>query len=328
MNFNSLTFLIFFIIVYGIYWKVPERRRNIVLLISSYVFYSFWSWKFLFLLGFLTLSNYSFGKLLHSENRIGIRKRIVRFTIVQNLVILWFFKYLDFFESNLVSLGKKIGITLDFPTLKLVLPLGISFFVFQTSSYVVDIYRNKIPASSSLVEFGIFVAYFPHMAAGPIMPSRILLPQISAPKSKLSQEAKLHAILLIVSGLFRKIVIADTLAPTVNRIFSASDIYGWKSMTLATVGFGLQIYGDFAGYSSIARGISKLLSIEMMLNFKQPYFSTSITDFWRRWHISLSTWFRDYLYIPLGGNRSKFTKTLINLFIVSLVSGMELPGDS
>ena len=322
MNFNSLPFLIFFVFVYFIYWKISEKFRNLVLLLSSYVFYSFWSWKFAFLLAFLTVSNYFLGRQLDRAQNAKQRKNIVALTIVQNLAILGFFKYLGFFQSNLVSALGKLDINVDFPTISLVLPLGISFFIFQTTSYIIDVYRGKVPACNSLVNFGAFVAYFPHMAAGPIMPARILLPQIALVKRKLDSEAKLHALLLIASGLFRKIVIADTIAPSVNRIFGAPDTYGWKSMTLATIGFGLQIYGDFSGYSSIARGVSKLLSIDMILNFKQPYFASSITEFWRRWHISLSTWFRDYLYIPLGGNRRKFERTLLNLFIVMVLAGM------
>lgn len=322
MNFNSLPFLIFFAVVYFVYWRVPEKGRNLVILVSSYIFYSFWSWKFSFLLAFLTASNFLLGRKLEAAQEGKTRKRIVTFTICQNFAILGFFKYLGFFQSNLVSSLAKIGISVDFPTLHIVLPLGISFFTFQTTSYIIDVYRQKIPACLSIVNFGSFVAYFPHMAAGPIMPSRILLPQITSAKKPLNGEAKLHALLLIASGLFRKIVIADTIAPSVNRIFSAPDTYGWKSMALATIGFGLQIYGDFSGYSSIARGVSKLLSIDMILNFRQPYFASSITEFWRRWHISLSTWFRDYLYIPLGGNRRSFSRTQINLFMVMVIAGL------
>jgi D-alanyl-lipoteichoic acid acyltransferase DltB (MBOAT superfamily) len=198
----------------------------------------------------------------------------------------------------------------------------LSFFIFQTSSYIIDVYRGNLKPEASFVNFATFVVYFPHMAAGPIMPARVLIPQIASKKVRPNFDQVQSGLFLIAIGLFRKIVIADTLAPMVNRIFGSPGNFDWKSLIIASIGFGLQIYGDFAGYSAIARGVSRLFGIEMMINFSQPYLATSITDFWRRWHISLSTWFRDYLYIPLGGNKRGKLRTNVNLLIVMIIAGL------
>lgn len=250
------------------------------------------------------------------------RRNLLIFCLSQNLLVLFVFKYFNFFTEGAERLFNYAGLKFDFPTAQILLPLGLSFFIFQTSSYIIDVYRGTIAPEKSFTNFATFVVYFPHMAAGPIMPAKILLPQISAKKISPSFENVQSAIFLIVIGLFRKIVIADTLAPFVNRVFENKSNFDWKSLLLACIAFGLQIYGDFAGYSSIARGVSRLFGIEMMVNFRQPYLSASITDFWRRWHISLSSWFRDYLYIPLGGNRGKSYKTNINLLLVMVVAGL------
>jgi D-alanyl-lipoteichoic acid acyltransferase DltB (MBOAT superfamily) len=198
----------------------------------------------------------------------------------------------------------------------------LSFFIFQTSSYIIDVYRGNLKPEASFINFATFVVYFPHMAAGPIMPARVLIPQIANKKVRPNFDQVQSGLFLIAIGLFRKIVIADTLAPMVNRIFGSPGNFDWKSLIIASIGFGLQIYGDFAGYSAIARGVSRLFGIEMMINFSQPYLATSITDFWRRWHISLSTWFRDYLYIPLGGNKRSKLRTNVNLLIVMIIAGL------
>jgi D-alanyl-lipoteichoic acid acyltransferase DltB (MBOAT superfamily) len=236
--------------------------------------------------------------------------------------VLFVFKYFNFFTEGAQGVFDFIGLQLNLPTIQILLPLGLSFLIFQTSSYIIDVSRGMVLPEKSFINFATFVVYFPHMAAGPIMPSKILLPQISANKITLSPEKVESALFLIALGLFRKIVIADTLAPMVNRILGNPSLFDWKSILLASIGFGLQIYGDFAGYSSIARGVSRLFGIEMMQNFRQPYLSTSITEFWRRWHISLSSWFRDYLYIPLGGNRGKTYRKYSNLMIVMVVAGL------
>lgn len=293
-----------------------------MLLVVSYVFYCFWDWRFTGLLLFLTISNFFLTRKMHKLESGKLKKYLLALCLIQNLLVLFVFKYFNFFVDGLQKIFDFAGFNLDLPTIQILLPLGLSFFIFQTSSYIIDVFRGTIVPEKSFINFATFVVYFPHMAAGPIMPAKILLPQISAKKVAPNFEQVQSAIFLIVIGLFRKIVIADTLAPVVNRILGSPSSFDWKSIFLASIGFGLQIYGDFAGYSSIARGVSRLFGIEMMVNFRQPYLSTSITDFWRRWHISLSSWFREYLYIPLGGNRGASYKTYLNLLVVMVVAGL------
>jgi D-alanyl-lipoteichoic acid acyltransferase DltB (MBOAT superfamily) len=304
------------------YWGLVEKFRTPILLISSYIFYSFWDWRFSILLAGLTLSNFWLTQVLHRTENRSDKKRVLIACLLINLSVLGFFKYFGFFTQGLVNLLESVGFSANAPTLKILLPLGLSFFIFQVSSYVIDVYRGDLNPEESLVNFGTFVVYFPHMAAGPIMPAKILIPQIVAKKIKPDFEQIQSAFFLITLGLFRKIVIADTLAPMVNRVLDNPDTFSWQSLLIASVGFGLQIYGDFAGYSAIARGVSRLFGIEMMVNFTQPYLASSITDFWRRWHISLSSWFRDYLYIPLGGNKKGRIRTNVNLLIVMLIAGL------
>ena len=268
---------------------------------------------------YLTLSNFFITKKMYQSES---KKLLLAICIIQNIFVLMIFKYLNFFSEGAKQLFDFIGLRLDIPTVNILLPLGLSFLIFQTSSYVIDVYRGVLIPEKSLVNFATFVVYFPHMAAGPIMRAKELLPQISGKKVGLDLEGLQSAIFLIAIGLFRKIVIADTLAPFVNRVFENQSAFDWKALCLAILGFGLQIYGDFAGYSSIARGVSRLFGIEMIVNFRQPYLAVSITDFWRRWHISLSSWFREYLYVPLGGNRGTKAKTNINLITVMVIAGL------
>jgi alginate O-acetyltransferase complex protein AlgI len=322
LNFISPQFLFFGIVTLFIYWTLKDRFKPSVLLIASYIFYCFWDWRFTSLLLFLTVSNFYLTKKMYKIESRKLRQYLLTICLIQNLLVLFVFKYFNFFVDGLQKLFDHAGFNLDLPTIQILLPLGLSFFIFQTSSYIIDVFRGTIVPEKSFINFATFVVYFPHMAAGPIMPAKILLPQISAKKVAPNFEQVQSAIFLIVVGLFRKIVIADTLAPVVNRILGSPSAFDWKSIFLASIGFGLQIYGDFAGYSSIARGVSRLFGIEMMVNFRQPYLSTSITEFWRRWHISLSSWFRDYLYIPLGGNRGKPYKTYLNLLIVMVIAGL------
>lgn len=323
MNFNSLQFLIFLLLTLVAFWSARPKYRVHVLLIASYVYYCYWDWRFSFLLIYITISNFYFGSKIQTEETLGKRKLHVGFCLTNNLIILGLFKYFDFFLSGATKITKVLGLSYVDSSLRIIIPLGLSFYIFQTSSYVIDVYRGNLRAEKSLFRFATFVSYFPHMAAGPIMPARILLPQMARIDYSLNQAKLQSAMLLIANGMFRKIVIADSLAPMVSRIFENRAYWsGYQSLTVATIGFGIQIYGDFSGYSMMARGISRLFDIEMMVNFKQPYFATSITDFWRRWHISLSTWFRDYLYVPLGGNRRGFARTLLNLFAVMVIAGL------
>jgi D-alanyl-lipoteichoic acid acyltransferase DltB (MBOAT superfamily) len=270
----------------------------------------------------LTISNYLLTQKMYVSESLVRKKQILVLCLSINLLVLAAFKYLGFFSEGLSRMLELIGLSANLPTISIILPLGLSFFIFQTSSYIIDVYRGSLKPETSFVNFATFVVYFPHMAAGPIMPARVLIPQIASKKIKPTFEQVQSGLFLIAIGLFRKIVIADTLAPMVNRILDNPGNFDWKSLIIASIGFGLQIYGDFAGYSAIARGVSRLFGIEMMINFSQPYLATSITDFWRRWHISLSTWFRDYLYIPLGGNKRSKLRTNINLLIVMTIAGL------
>jgi alginate O-acetyltransferase complex protein AlgI len=259
---------------------------------------------------------------MHASALLADKKKLLVICLSINLLVLASFKYLGFFSDGLSRILESLGLNPSFPTISIILPLGLSFFIFQTSSYIIDVYRGDLKPEESFINFATFIVYFPHMAAGPIMPARILIPQIASKKIRPNFEQIQSGLFLIAVGLFRKIVIADTLAPMVNRILDNPDNFDWKSLVIASIGFGLQIYGDFAGYSAIARGVSRLLGIEMMINFRQPYLATTITDFWRRWHISLSTWFRDYLYVPLGGNKRGKLRTNLNLMIVMTVAGL------
>jgi D-alanyl-lipoteichoic acid acyltransferase DltB (MBOAT superfamily) len=270
----------------------------------------------------LTISNYLLTQKMYVSDSLAKKKKILVLCLSINLLVLAAFKYLGFFGEGLRRMFELIGFSANFPTISIILPLGLSFFIFQTSSYIIDVYRGNLKPEPSFINFATFVVYFPHMAAGPIMPARVLIPQIASKKVRPNFDQVQSGLFLIAIGLFRKIVIADTLAPMVNRIFGSPGNFDWKSLIIASIGFGLQIYGDFAGYSAIARGVSRLFGIEMMINFSQPYLATSITDFWRRWHISLSTWFRDYLYIPLGGNKRSKLRTNINLLIVMIIAGL------
>ena len=259
---------------------------------------------------------------MHASVLLEDKKKLLIICLSINLLVLAAFKYLGFFSDGLSRILESLGLNPSFPTLSIILPLGLSFFIFQTSSYIIDVYRGDLKPEESFINFATFIVYFPHMAAGPIMPAKILIPQIASRKIRPNFEQIQSGLFLIAVGLFRKIVIADTLAPMVNRILEHPDSFDWKSLVIASIGFGLQIYGDFAGYSAIARGVSRLLGIEMMVNFRQPYLATTVTDFWRRWHISLSTWFRDYLYVPLGGNKKSKLRTNFNLMIVMTIAGL------
>jgi len=269
----------------------------------------------------LSFINFASGKYISQVSETKAKKLLV-LTLFFNLGLLGVFKYFNFFTIELSNLLTFVGLEANVTTLEIIAPLGISFYIFQISSYVIDIYRKRLVPIDSLIVFSAFASYFPHMAAGPIMPARSLLPQIASNYRKLDKNEIITGVALIVNGLVRKIVIADTLAPMVNRVYGSPQSFDWKVLILATLGFALQIYGDFSGYSNMARGISRLLGIELIINFKQPYFSRNIQDFWRRWHISLSSWFREYLYIPIGGSKGTIWRTVLNLTFVMVVAGL------
>lgn len=324
MVFNSASFLIFFPIVFIAYWFLSRYKiiyQNIFLLIASYIFYGWWDYRFLILIFISTLVDYSIGINIGKSKSIQKRKLLLYLSLITNLGILGFFKYFNFFIDSLQNVLNNTGLNIDTWSLNIILPVGISFYTFQTMSYTIDIYKEKIKPVDNFIQFAAFVSFFPQLVAGPIERASNLLPQFDKKRKFLFETARV-GLAMIVYGFFKKLVIADRLAIYVNQVFSDVSSFSTTPLLIATFFFAIQIYCDFSGYSLIARGIAKLLGFELMLNFRRPYLSTSIPDFWRNWHISLSTWFRDYVYVPLGGNRKGELRTYINFMIVFLVSGL------
>ncbi|WP_044398997.1 MBOAT family protein [Lacinutrix sp. Hel_I_90] len=323
MLFNSLLFLGFLPVVFLLYWFVFKKTlkiQNLFLLIVSYVFYGWWDYRFLSLILFSTLVDFFVAKQLANTEGPKSRKRILAVSLITNLGLLGFFKYYNFFIESWVEGWSAIGVTMQTSTLNIILPVGISFYTFQTLSYTIDVYRKQLQPTSNFIDFSAFVAFFPQLVAGPIERANHLLPQFQSKRTFNLERAKsgLH---LIVWGLLKKVVIADSCAIYVNSIFSNYESASAMTLILGAVYFAFQIYGDFSGYSDMAIGISRLFGFDLMINFNYPYFSRNIGEFWRRWHISLSTWFRDYLYIPLGGSRGSKKRQVLNVFIIFLVSG-------
>ena len=321
MVFTSLHFVAFFVVVYALYRVLPHRAQNVMLLAASYYFYGAWDWRFLSLLIGSTVVDFLVGLYLGAEHPAKRRKQALVVSLVYNLGVLAIFKYFNFFEESLIALAGWFGWKLDGVTLNVILPIGISFYTFMTVSYVIDVYRREIRPTTHLLDFALFVAYFPHLVAGPILRASLLLPQIEKPRT-ISMEQSTEGLWLIGWGCFQKMFLADNLAPLVESVFGPAASPGGLDVLLAVYAFALQIYGDFAGYSNIARGVSKLLGIELNINFLFPFFATSIQAYWRAWHISLSTWLRDYLYIPLGGSRGGEWKTHRNLLITMTLGGL------
>lgn len=322
MVFNSLEYLLFFPIVFVAYWQLKRRAQNVLLLLASWFFYALWDPRFLVLMLITTVVDYFVGRYLQESEDDKKRKRAFMISLTLNLVILGFFKYFNFFIDSGADLLTDLGFSANPPVLKILLPVGISFYTFHGISYTFDVYRRHITAAKDPIDFAVFVAYFPQLVAGPIGRAHIQLPQFEHDRPRLTQDRVIGGLQLILLGLFRKVVIADSLAPFVNDTFKSADSAGWVNLAASTLAFSLQIYGDFAGYSDVARGSSRLLGIELPLNFRQPYLSRNITIFWRTWHISLSNWLRDYLYIPLGGNRGSNVATYRNLMITMLLGGL------
>lgn len=322
MVFNSIDFLLFLPIVFIFYWFFGSRNitfQNTIILFSSYLFYGWWDWRFLSLIVFSTVLDFLLAKKIH--NSISIRKKFLLISsIIINLGILGFFKYFNFFVSSLQASFLSLGLDIDTWSLNIILPVGISFYTFQTLSYSIDVYNEKLKPTNDFISYAAFVSFFPQLVAGPIERATNLLPQFISKRNFNSTKA-INGLSLILYGLVKKVVIADRLAIYVNSVFSDFQSYNSLSLIIAVVFFSFQIYCDFSGYSLIARGVSKLFGFELMVNFNRPYLAQSITDFWRRWHISLSTWFRDYIYIPIGGNRVKTLRNYLNVMIVFLVSG-------
>lgn len=322
MLFNSYTFWIFYGCLFAIYHRLQRRNQNIVLLIGSYVFYGCWDWRFLGLIALSTIVDYCVALAIAGSTEQRRRKLLLAVSICANLGILLFFKYYGFFAGELEVLLTNIGVPAMLPTLNIVLPVGISFYTFQTMSYTIDVYRGDCKETRSILDFAVYVSFFPQLVAGPIERASHFLPQVQKTRVHTSTDFR-DGLFLILSGLFRKVVIADNMAPLANVIFStsAADLSG-AEILLGVYAFAFQIYGDFSGYSQIARGTAKWLGFDLMVNFARPYFAVSASDFWRRWHISLSQWLRDYLYIPLGGSRGGEWKTHRNLTLTMLLGGL------
>lgn len=323
MLFNSLHFALFLPVVFFLYWFVAHKhyqQQNILLLVSSYFFYACWDWRFLFLLVFSTVLDYSTGIQMEVAKSAKRKRFWFWLSISINLGFLGIFKYYNFFASSFASALSGIGLYVSPWTLKVILPVGISFYTFHGLSYVIDIYKERIKAERNFIDYSVFVSFFPLLVAGPIERATHLLPQIQR-KRKFDYSKAVDGLRQILWGLFKKVVIADNCAEFANLIFDDYSSYSGSTLLLGAIFFTFQIYGDFSGYSDIALGTARLFGIDLLKNFAFPYFSRDIAEFWRRWHISLSTWFRDYLYIPLGGSKGGIWMKVRNTFIIFIVSG-------
>ncbi|WP_439152363.1 MBOAT family O-acyltransferase [Winogradskyella sp.] len=322
MLFNSIDFVVFLPILLVGYWSLNQnlKLQNALVFIASYIFYGWWDWRFLGLIFLSTIVDYSIGRELQKTDNHKRRKVLLYVSISVNLGILGFFKYFNFFLDNFLEAFTFFGQNFTFSGLKIILPVGISFYTFQTLSYTIDIYRKKLNATNDFLAFSAFVSFFPQLVAGPIERASNLLPQFSV-KRVFNKAKAIDGLQQMLWGFFKKMVIADNCAVYVNEIFANSSDYSGSTLLLGAVLFAFQIYGDFSGYSDIAIGTARLFGFNLMKNFDFPYFSRDIAEFWRRWHISLSTWFRDYLYIPLGGSRGGTTLVIRNVFIIFIVSG-------
>ena len=323
MFFNSIDFAIFLPIVFFLYWFVVNKNlklQNFLIVVASYLFYGWWDWRFLSLIVFSTLIDYSVGVRLSKEENISKRKILLWISIIVNLGFLGFFKYYNFFLDNFITAFSFFGTSINVQGLNIILPVGISFYTFQTLSYTIDVYKRKLEPTKDFIAFASFVSFFPQLVAGPIERATNLLPQFYK-KRNFEYDKAVDGLRQILWGLFKKMVVADNSAKIANEIFNNSADYSGSTLVLGAIFFTFQIYGDFSGYSDIAIGTSRLFGFNLKQNFAFPYFSRDIAEFWRRWHISLSTWFRDYLYIPLGGSRGGTWMKVRNTFIIFIVSG-------
>lgn len=323
MLFNSLAFAAFLPIVFCLYWLLRRhlRAQNALVLVASYVFYGWWDWRFLSLIVLSSAADYVVGRQLARTDSPRARGWLLGLSLLVNLGMLGVFKYYDFFVQSITDSLQYAGVTVNLDTLSIILPLGISFYTFQTLSYTIDVYRRRIDASDDPVAFFSFVAFFPQLVAGPIERASQLLPQFGVSR-QITMAGLREGARQALWGMFKKVAIADSCAPHVNAIFEHHAELGAPMLVLGALFFAFQIYCDFSGYSDIAIGVSRMFGFELMANFRYPYFSRDIAEFWRRWHISLSTWFRDYLYIPLGGSRGTTALSIRNTFIIFVVSGL------
>lgn len=324
MLFNSFEFAIFLPLVFIVYWFLINKKlslQNLFLVAASYFFYGWWDWRFLSLIIISSTVDYVIGLQIYKCDRIVKRKLLLSISIFVNLGFLGFFKYYNFFLDNIVDLYSVFGLTFNLQTLKIILPVGISFYTFQTLSYTIDIYNKRHKPTKDIIAFFAFVSFFPQLVAGPIERARNLLPQFTRAR-QFNYKFASEGLKLVAWGLFKKVVIADSCAKSVEYIFSNYSSLPGSTLMIGAVYFAFQIYCDFSGYSDIARGVARLFGFDLMQNFSFPYFSRNIAEFWKRWHVSLSTWFRDYVYIPLGGNRCSQFRYSLNIMITFLLSGL------
>lgn len=323
MSFDTPVYFIFLLAVVLFYWRLPWRGQNLLLLGASYFFYACWDWRFLSLIATSTVADYWLARIIQRSKTPGRRRAALVVSLVLNFGFLGVFKYFNFFIASFGQLASWLGANSTVsPALGIILPVGISFYTFQAVAYIVDVYQRKIPVSRDFISYALFISFFPHLVAGPIQRPSHLLPQAENPRTY-NPRKFFDGLMLIATGLFRKCVIADNCALLANAVFGGA----WGEPTLPVVllgvyAFAWQIYGDFSAYSDIARGSAQLLGFHFMVNFRQPYLSSSLSEFWRRWHISLSTWLRDYLYIPLGGSRRGERRTYANLLATMLLGGL------
>src|SRR5271169_4356308 len=321
MLFNSFQFLLFFILVWLLFLVTRGTARKIILLIASYYFYMCWSTRYIFVIWAITVIDYIAGLQIEKAEQPGRRRLYLGVSLFCNLSLLVIFKYFNFLTGSFHTESHLFGLRYDPPLLAIILPVGLSFHTFQAMSYTIEVYRRRVPAEKNLLEYALYVAFFPQMVAGPIERPYELLPQFHR-EPRVSFEGVRAGMVQALWGLFKKMVLADNVADFVKLVYDTPRHYDGSALLLATVLFSIQIYCDFSGYTDMALGIAKILGYDLMANFRQPYFSTSLAEFWRRWHISLSTWFRDYVYIPLGGNRVSYGRHVVNLMITFTVSGL------
>lgn len=322
MLFDSPIFLLFLVIVVAVYWRLPWKAQNYFLLAASYIFYGWWDWRFLLLMAGSTTVDFVIARKIARSEAPQTRRRLLWISLTINFAFLGIFKYFNFFVGSFAGGLSALGVhNVPLPILNVILPPGISFYTFQEVAYIVDVYHRKLEPADSLLDYALFISFFPHLVAGPIQRPGHLLPQVQNSR-QFNPEAFYDGLLLILSGLFRKCVIADNCALIANASFNGT--LGPRCLPVVLLGvyaFAWEIYGDFSGYSNIARGAAQLMGFHFMVNFRRPYLAETLQDFWRRWHISLSTWLRDYLYIPLGGSAQREVRTYFNLMITMLIGG-------
>ena len=322
MLFDTPVYLLFLSLVVSVYWRLGWRAQNRMLLMASCFFYGWWDWRFLLLMLTSATMDFFLGQRIADSARPALRRSLLTFSLILNFGVLGFFKYFDFFAQSMVDALASIGFhSVSLPLLRVILPPGISFYTFQEVAYIIDVYRGRLEPSRRFVDYSLFICLFPHLIAGPIQRPSHLLPQVQRPRY-FDGEKFFAGLMLILLGLFRKSVIADNAANVANAAFDGRLGHSFLATIIGVVAFALQIYGDFSGYSDMARGSAQLLGFHFMVNFRQPYLASSLQDFWRRWHISLSSWLRDYLYFALGGSRRGTLRTFQNLMTTMLLGGL------